>query len=168
MLFSVNDVSWTKYIINSEVRLLVIYNIMEQNTKLNQSWNISSFTGNETCWVCAGGPIRLSIIYVIFQRWFLWRKRSRLAVGKYLVTIWAGGQDVIKYFRGFPHFFQVNTKIMVQLCNKSLFTHYAQFIFAFHPTLHVTQTATDLINQSIGQSISYANSDLDNYLRKNK
>lgn len=166
MLFSVYDVSWTKYIINSKVLLLVIYNIMEQNTKLNQSWNISSFTGNETCWVCAGGPIPLSIIYVIFQRRLLWRKRTSLAVGRYLLTIWAGGPDIIKYFRGFPHFLQVNTKIMVLLCNKILFTCYAQFIFCVYPTLHVTQTETDLINQSIGQSISNANSNLDNYLKK--
>jgi hypothetical protein len=53
-------------------------------------------------------------------------KRTSLAVGIYLVTIWAGRPDIIRYFRGFPHFPQVNVKITPLIGNKSLLTYSAQ------------------------------------------
>jgi hypothetical protein len=107
------------------------------------------------------------IMYITFQRWLPWWKKTNLVVGSYLVTIWARGPDIIKYFRGFPRFLQVNTKITVLLGNKSLFIYYAQFIFCIssYPSCN---TDSNWPNQPINRSINQLRKFRLGHLRKNK
>jgi hypothetical protein len=91
-----------KYIIKSEVRLLVIYILWNKTPNLitHEIFPVSLEMKH------AGVRRRTtatSPLYIISEQIAV-AKRTSSAVGRYRVTMWARRPNIIKYFRGSSHF----------------------------------------------------------------